>query len=92
MISLLEAIQKHPDTFIYTLQSRASTTPSKSNKRNHMLLAAYISEQDWEGVSEILLNSQYRSALRGVVICLNMDYDFTEKGKIITLFTEERFV
>ncbi|CAH9013479.1 conserved hypothetical protein [Vibrio phage 277E43-1] len=92
MKTLLEAIQKHPDTFIYTLQSRASTTPSESNKRNHMLLAAYISGQDWEGVGEILLNPQYRNALDGVVICLNMDYDFTEKNKIVSLFNEEKFV
>lgn len=92
MKTLLEAIKQHPDTFIYTLQSRASTTPSESNKRNHMLLAAHISGDNWEGVSEIIQKPQYRSGLEGVVFCLNMDYDYSIKSKIIELFEEGKLV
>lgn len=92
MKSLLEAIKLHPDTFIYTLQSRASTTPSEHNKRNHMLLAAHIAGENWEGVAEIIQKPQYRSGLEGVVICLSLDDDYSIKSKIIELFEEGKLV
>ncbi|AUR84763.1 hypothetical protein NVP1063O_096 [Vibrio phage 1.063.O._10N.261.45.C7] len=92
MNTLLKAIKQHPDAFIYTLQSRASTTPSESNKRNHMLLAAHIAGENWGGVSEIIQKPRYRSGLEGVVICLNMDYDYSIKSKIIELFEEGKLV
>lgn len=92
MKTLLEAIQKHSDTFIHTLQSRATTTPSESNKRHHMLLAAHIAGEDWEGVTKVIQTQQYWRGLEGVVFCLSMDYDFSEKNKIVELFNEGKFV
>tara|TARA_Y100001956_G_scaffold62345_1_gene62354 strand:+ start:663 stop:935 length:273 start_codon:yes stop_codon:yes gene_type:complete len=90
MKTLLEAIQKHPDTFIHTLQHRQFT--SVSNKEVHQKMIDAIDAKDWESVSESLTDAWYRKPLEGVVFCLKMDYDFTEKSKIIKLFKKGKLV
>ena len=49
MKTLLEAIQKHPATFIHTLQHRQFT--STSNKEAHQKMIDAIDAKDW-GVSQ----------------------------------------
>lgn len=88
MNTLLSAIKKYPREFTNTLMSRARTTPSDYNRTMHLALAAEITNQDWDAVIEILEEKPYRNGLEGVVFCLDLDYDFTEKSKIIKLFEE----
>lgn len=50
MKTLLEAIQKHEDTFIHTLQHRQFT--STANKELHQKMIEVVESHNWEGVSE----------------------------------------
>lgn len=92
MKTLLEAIKQYPEEFISTCKARANTTPSQTNRFNHLSLSLAIKLEDWDSVSEILLESGYRKPLEGVVFCLNMDYDHSTKSEIIDLFNEGKLV
>lgn len=92
MNSILEAIKLYPQEFIDTLEARANTTPNETNRINHLALQHAIAVKDWQHVGEVILDPWYHKPLEGVVFCLNMDYDFSEKNKIINLFKEEKFV
>ena len=90
MKTLLEAIQKHEASFIHTLQHRQFT--STSNVELHQKMIEAIDLKDWNTVAECLLDPWYRKPLEGVVFCLKLDYDFSEKNKIVELFNEGKFV
>ena len=91
MKTLLEAIQKHTDTFIYTLRDRQMT--SLGNKEAHQEMIDAITLEDWKGVSEKLTDVWYRKPLEGVVFCLRRwDIDQDEHFKIVDLLEEEKFV
>lgn len=70
MQSIFEAIKKYPMEFMATVSSRAGTTPSEVNRRNHTALQAAIQTQNWEKVKELIQNPAYYAALNGVVYCL----------------------
>lgn len=86
MKTLLEAIKKHPQVFIDTCRARANTTPSVINKSNHLQIAIAIENSLWYHVERLLADCTYHKPLEGVVFCLKLDYDMSEKGKIIKLF------
>lgn len=94
MKTLLESIQQYPDQFISTLHARADTTPSEENKRNHILLAAYIAGRYWESVIAILQLITYRKPLEGVIFCLDRysEIDNNVWHQIVDLFNQEKFV
>jgi hypothetical protein len=92
MKTLLEAIKQYPEEFIDTCLHRADTTPSEYNKVNHSFMAHWVKMGMWGLVSDLLVDPLYRKPLEGVVFCLNMDYDYSIKSKIIELFEGGKLV
>lgn len=90
MKTLLEAIQNHRETFTHTLQHRQFT--SVSNVELHQKMIDAVESEDWETVSECLVDPWYRKPLEGVVYCLKLEYDYTIKSEIIDLFNEGKFL
>lgn len=71
MKTLLEAIQQYTDQFISTLQARANTTYSNTNKGLHLLMNTHIVHEDWDSVKGLLMDEWYHKPLKGVVYCLD---------------------
>jgi len=94
MNTLLEAIQKHPEAFISTLEARAMTTPSQQNKDNHTCLSVFIKYDNWDSVQQILLDYDYRKPLEGVVYCLSRysGIDNSVWNKIVNIYEEGKLV
>lgn len=94
MKTLLEAIQTYPEQFISTLQARADTTPSDTNREIHLHMADMIMLGNWVTVRERLFDIDYRKPLEGVVFCLDRysDIDNNVWHQIVELFNEEKFV
>ncbi|CAL9966464.1 hypothetical protein VPHF99_0113 [Vibrio phage F99] len=94
MKTILEAIQQYPDQFIDTINARANTTPSETNKFNHLMMSSLIQKQNWYTVSERLSHNNYRKPLEGVIFCLDTysEIDNTTWHEIVNLFEEGKIV
>ena len=94
MKTILEAIQQYPEQFIDTINARANTTPSETNRFNHLIMASLIREEDWYEVVPRLLHSSYRKPLEGVVTCLTRYSDMEHETfwEIFELFEEGKIV
>lgn len=88
MKTVLEAIQQYPQHFIDTLKVRADTTPSYDNRVDHLLMAVFISDEDWEGVGNLLQDPWYQKPLEGVIYCLDRysDIDNNVWRQIVEIF------
>lgn len=88
MKTVLEAIQQYPQQSIDTLKARAERTPSSDNRINHLLMAVFISDGDWEEVSNLLQDPWYQKPLEGVIYCLDRysDIDNNVWRQIVEVF------
>lgn len=70
MKTLLDYIKQYPDAFCYTAERRSETTPSPTNRMNHIIFAEAIANEDWNIVEELINLPEYRKPLDGVIACL----------------------
>ncbi|CAM0048550.1 hypothetical protein VPHK406_0098 [Vibrio phage K406] len=94
MKTILEAIQQYPDQFIGTINARAETTPSETNRIAHLHMADMIMLGNWVTVKERLFDMDYRKPLDGVVACLTRYSDMEHETfcEIFELFEEGKIV
>lgn len=94
MKTLLEAIQQYPDQFISTLQARANTTHSETNKANHKMLSIFIKSESWHKVEDMIQQPVYLKPFNGVIYCLDRYSEIDNKAwhQIVDLFEQEKFV
>lgn len=69
-MTLLQYIKLYPEAFSRTAEMRSITTPSATNRSNHILLSEAIDSQDWDTVERVINLPEYQSPLDGVIACL----------------------
>lgn len=90
MNTILDAIKMYPQQFIDTCYARSQTTPSSTNKTDHLFMVHYIEREMWDFVADILKDPQYHKALKGVVLCLSQYSDIEGElwHEIVKLYEE----
>ncbi len=94
MKTLLEAIQTYPEQFISTLEARADTMSSATNREIHLHMKDMIMLGNWVTVGERLFDMDYGKPLEGVIFSLDRhsDIDNNVLHQIVDLYNEEKFV
>lgn len=93
MKSVLEIIKENPSYFIGSCLNRSRTTPSNTNRANHIALSDFIDTENWEEVKNLISSPEYNRPLEGVILVAESvglpnkawheAYDAWEAGKII---------
>lgn len=68
--TVFEAMQEYPQHFMATAMGRSHTTPSPTNRENHLNLVNAIGTRNWDIVKQIIQKPEYRKPFNGVVVCL----------------------
>jgi len=94
MKSIEAAIKKYPQEFMDSINARSRTTPSETNRLQHLALYEAIGEENWEEVHKILCSRYSAGPLTGVVYCLESYSDIENEAwhEICKLFEDDAII